>query len=380
METFSALIHGDLPPAGNRISLNLNTSEDLPHFPGYHELWLDSGTSALAVALLLIRQRHPDIHEPEVVIPAYCCPDLAAAAQYAGFKVVVVDIDQQDAAFSISTLEQALGECTLAVIAVNFLGVREKLAELRQLLQAHPHTSLIEDNAQWFPDPQEFSELAGDYVVFSFGRGKPLSLLGGGLLLTKAPPTDLPAAAGIPASSTLRLKIRAYNLLLHPRLYQLLNRNPLIRLGETRYHPLTDVQTMDELRKSLLPPNLRRYSARSRILEQQYDTFFANKRLLYQPLTSDRRRRLLRYPVLCVNHEQRDAVLRDLQRAGLGATAMYQKPLPTIDEMDRLTRVHGGYSNAAEFADRLITLPLHDGVTPQHLARILRIFDKHQRS
>lgn len=379
MEAFNAVIHGDLPPAGNRICLREAPVETLPLFPNYHPLWLDSGTSALAVALTAARQRHPDIQEPEVVIPAYCCPDLAAAASFAGVKVVVADIQDADAAFSATSLKNAISDQTIAVIAVNFLGVRENLTELRQLLLSHPRICLIEDNAQWFPDPAEFSQLVGDFVVFSFGRGKPLSLLGGGLLLAKELPVNFNEFPDVPSSSAkLRLKIRAYNLLLQPRLYQLLNRNPLIRLGETRYHALTHVQLMDEARKRLLSGNFKHYSTRSRSLEHKYDELFTNADVQYEPLGSSRRRRLLRYPLLLNDSAQRDLLLKNLQRAGLGATAMYQQSLPALDGMRERVVVRGSDANAANFAGRLITLPLHEGVKDHHLDSMLRVFHKHR--
>ena len=87
-----------------------------------------------------------------------------AAAIFAGVKVVVVDIAQADPALDIEALQAAISDNTLAIIAVNFLGIREQLTELKQWLAQHPRISLIEDNAQWFPDAEEFSELTGDAV------------------------------------------------------------------------------------------------------------------------------------------------------------------------------------------------------------------------
>lgn len=378
MEAFGALIYGDLPPAGNPICLQEAAIDALPSFAGYHPLWLDSGTSALAVALLAAKANQPDISSPEVIVPAYCCPDLVAAAIFAGVKVVTVDIAQADPAMDLEALQAAINDNTLAIIAVNFLGIREQLTALRQRLAQHPRICLIEDNAQWFPDADEFSGLSGDYVVFSFGRGKPLSLLGGGLLLAKQPLalSSLPINDKPDTASHFKLKATAYNLLLRPRLYQLLNRNPLLKLGETRYHALTDVSLMSEQRRRLLPENFKRYTERSRDREQVYDTFIPASLNRLDALNSPRRKRLLRYPLLVNNVTQRNALLEDLRRGGLGATAMYQKPLPTIDGVRAMLDIQGNYQNAQDFADRLITLPLHDGVSQDALKRMSDIISR----
>jgi dTDP-4-amino-4,6-dideoxygalactose transaminase len=80
--------------------------------------------------------------------------------------------------------------------------------------------------------------------------------------------------------------------------------------------------------------------------------------------------RLLRYPVLCADREERDAWLARLRRAGLGPSAMYERPLAQVDGV----RVGAGeYPGAARFAARLLTLPVHEGVDARVLDGIRRV-------
>ena len=46
---------------------------------------------------------------------------------------------------------------------------------------------LIEDDAQYLPLDSEPASYCGDLVIHSFGRGKPVSLVGGGALLIRRP-------------------------------------------------------------------------------------------------------------------------------------------------------------------------------------------------
>lgn len=374
METIRSLIRGDLPPAGNAIitSTQPRNAEALI-FPTYNAYWVDSGTSALALALLAAKQQQAHIQDPEVIIPGYCCPDLVAAAAYAGVKPVIIDISVDDPSLDLIELEGAISSQTIAVIAVAFLGIREKLDAIAERLRSHPQVMLIEDNAQWFPDPEDLTTLSGDTVIFSFGRGKPLSLLGGGLMLIKENVNfSVPEFSHATTSSLLlKLKYFTYNLLLKPQLYQLLNRNPLIKLGETRYHSLEPIHQLDNVRCSLLYPNLIKYWSQDRTGEKFFDEIFLSKKKNdLNILFSYRRKRLLRYPLLLPNVKQRDRLLARLNRSGLGASVMYQKPLIEIEGVRAMVKSMGSQPNTISFAQRFITLPLHEKVTEQHLLRI----------
>src|SRR5580700_2083909 len=178
------MIWRSLPPSGNQIVLS-SQSGCLPVFEGYRSVWLSSGTAALALALMLCRRRHPEVIQPEVILPAYACPDLVAAAVYTGVRPTLADVDAADPGFNLTSLQMMLSPNTIGVVAVNFLGIQERLPELRNLLKAWPAAALIEDDAQWYPEKTGGAGLQGDLVCLSFGRGKPVSLLGGGALLVR---------------------------------------------------------------------------------------------------------------------------------------------------------------------------------------------------
>src|SRR6185295_2502270 len=115
-----------------------------------------------------------------VIVPAYCCPDVISAVLFAGARPVLVDLEAETPWMDLTQVSDRLGSSTVAVVAVNFLGVPERAAPLRKLADA-AGALLVDDCAQFFPlEAAEREWLLGDFVVLSFGRGKPLSLLGGG--------------------------------------------------------------------------------------------------------------------------------------------------------------------------------------------------------
>lgn len=363
-----------LPPAGNPVVLDVKSGQ-LPNFSGYTACWLDSGTSALALALRVARARRPDVAKPEVILPAYGCPDLVAAAEFAGVQPVLVDIGAADPAFDPEALRVAIGERTIAVVAINFLGIAERLEALRAELASWPQVTLIEDDAQWYPENVTHGAARGDAICLSFGRGKPVSLLGGGALLLTEPLASLLAnqpvePAGVAPS---RSKLAIYNLMLHPGAYGLLTRLPFLGLGRTAFDPLERISHMDSGRLGLLGANVSANMQRDRLIERRIGELLPEALDLPRHCNS-RAGRLLRYPVICADRAQRDELWRRLQDAGLGATAMYQRVLAEIDGVGARVRISGSSEGAHRFADRLLTLPTHAGVDPRSLERMARIF------
>lgn len=360
-------IHGDLPPTGNRIHLGA-VPGDSQTFPGYMPHWVQSGTAALALGLMIAKATRPGLRNPSVILPAYGCPDLIAAAEYAGLLPVLVDIGIDDPGYDLDALAQAIDADTVAVVAVNFLGIRERLAEIRGVLSAHPDALLIEDNAQWFPESALGTGLQGDLVCLSFGRGKPVSLLGGGALLIRADkhPCDAHIGRAEQVGLALSFKVRLYNLLLSRRLYAFVNRNPFFELGKTVFKPLSEIRALDDVRGGSVLAAVQHHLACSRWAEAAWADGFSDITLR---VSADRRGRMLRYPVLCTSQSHRDHLWRVLDEAGLGASAMYRVALPEVEGVSGKFRLAAEYPNARQFAGRLLTLPVHEGVTEADVAR-----------
>ena len=360
------MLRGDLPPVGN--FMIRGGPAPPPEFAGYRAYWLTSGTAALALALASARHARPEVRNPHVVLPAYGCPDIVSAAIFAGVRPLLVDIGSKDPSYDAAALSAALRPDVVAVVAVNFLGVRENLESLRNALRAAPGTRLIEDNAQWYP---ESTTLQGDFVCLSFGRGKPVSLLGGGALLLKDGMQLAPGLIGAasPPSYSHGLRRLAYNFLLHRRAYWLANRNPLLSMGETRLKSLGGVNALCPETVAVISANVRSYLARHRTIESAWrDALSGCRAVMPLDIPDERRMRMLRWPVLCADPGRRDEWIRRLTRAGLGATALYKKRLVEIEGVRELVTEADEGAGAREFAARLLTLPVHAQVTRDDVA------------
>lgn len=373
-----------LPPAGNTVQWSsASASEETVRavFSPYSPFYYQSGTAALAAALLVAKASKPVLN-PEVIFPAYGCPDLISAAVYAGLQPVLVDFEADRPWLAIDNLQSQVNQNTVAIVAVNLLGISERFDELRPVAD-RVGALLIEDSAQAFPGKHESSCIwKGDLVVLSFGRGKPVSLLGGGAVLVKDRALEQQLAAIETTRyekvtvSGFRLKTALYNALLNPRLYWLPASLPFLHLGETRYHPLHAVSAIDQPGLGILAANVEAYQSRELIAQQQIGAIVGvhSEYCIDLPArcATSPARPLLRYPVLV--KRRRDRVLAGLHKRGLGGSSMYQTVLPSIEGLDQILNCSLQYPNAAGFAVNFMTLPTHDRVTEKDLGMIGEVF------
>lgn len=378
----------ELPPVGRKVDFNAGYVQ-APSVAGYGAYWLNSGTAALALALRIARE-HAGRDDPEVILPAYGCPDLVAAAVYAGVKPVLVDIGENDPGYNLDALREALNPDVVAVVAVNFLGIAERLHALRSLVNAQASTLLIEDNAQWFPETAltNAESVQGDLVLTSFGRGKPVNLMGGGALWVKSDLLDLayklaPSSAQSTEACSIDLRTRTkgaiFNLALNPRVYYWLSRLPGLGVGKTEYHTVEEITGMPAPARHLLGAHIASYVGYEDTWRQVYDQGFRKglHNITALPLLyADRTQRLLRYPLLYTGQDAQ-SVVTHLRNRKFGISGMYQQPLIDIPGVRPLVAQAGGNAGARSFASRLFTLPAHGGVTTKITKQILA-FIEHQ--
>ncbi|WP_181919556.1 DegT/DnrJ/EryC1/StrS family aminotransferase [Alkalilimnicola ehrlichii] len=332
--------------------------------------YFQSGTASLAAALEAAARRK-SCREPEVLVPAYGCPDLISAALFAGVKPVLVDFVTDRPWLDLDGVAEKITERTVAVVAVPLLGLPERSAELRALAHAE-NALLIEDCAQCFPFGQGVAP-QGDYVILSFGRGKPVSLLGGGAVLsaTEALAGYLPQPVSANGGwLSFWGKSLLYNGLRNPRCYWLPQSLPALGIGETRFEPLLSLKGMDIPRRSLLATNLQLYRRRPALAQGLFDAMLTRLDasgvkggLALLEESGGKKARLLRYPLLFDERLLRDEAHAAIQRLGLGSSCLYGRILPDIAGVaPHLHRCSGAYPRAASFAARLLTLPVHSDV------------------
>lgn len=361
-----------MPPVRRAVPLSRGgreTCATMEQFFGGRKITLyTSGTAALTQAITECARQRP-VNMPEVILPAYGCPDLVAACLSAEVFPRLVDISASDWSYDLTALKDSLSGTTVAVVAVNLLGLGDDAAALKQMCQ-EKGIPLIQDSAQCLP--REARDWPGDYVILSFGRGKPLNLLHGGALVL--PPGRMLPAAPAPIRYTRRDRLLAsraaaiaFNVLTQRSVYGLISSLPGTGLGDVRFAPLARIERLPDVAwpriASAFEAYLKKPSYRRALWDGAMDKW---EELGIQALKGPDSvvpLEPLRLALLAPDRRARDVLVNQFNAAGLGASHFYGTDLPHVAGIPPTVRRQGPFPHAIRLADRLFTLPTHEQVT-----------------
>ena len=340
-------------------------------------LLTDSGTTALRAALVGAMSAVKERAGAAVALPAFCCYDLATAANGADVPVVLYDTDPHSLAPDLASLQVALRRNVGAVVVVHLYGYPVDLGEVNQLA-AETGAIVIEDAAQAAGATLRNRPLGtqSSLAVLSFGRGKGMTGGSGGALLAHDEPGRriVEHARGLLAApergwSSLAT-LSAQMLLERPQLYAVPAALPFLHLGETVYR---DPHTP----RAATPASCAVVSATWTLADQEVERRRSNVARLSAALRSfetvrpavEARPGYLRLPLLASLEARRSAAASDARR--LGISPSYPKVLGDLDQLAaRCANRDGDFSGARTLAQRLVTLPTHGRLRDADLTRI----------
>ncbi len=340
--------------------------------------WLSfhrSGREALRVAF---EQLAAATRRGEVLVPGYTCYSIPAAAVAAGLRVRLVDVGATGQ-IDLEYLRSLPLDRAAALVIGNHFGVPEPVTRAIELARA-AGVSVVDDAAQTLGGRNAEGPVGsrGDVGLLSFGRGKPLSGLGGGALLWKRRPDPVPAALSLgaaqnPAAIAQRaravLRAAAYDLARVPAVLRVLAAVPALEVGATIYDPgfpRGPIQGASVVLAAALLPQLERMNqARCRAARAIAERVAAET--TFRPLLADADA-VASYPrlaLLAPSGAARDAVLSRL--GWLGVTKMYPNSLDRVVALHPHLVGETSCPGAHTFSSRLLTVPTHAGLRGRRL-------------
>jgi perosamine synthetase len=339
-----------------------------------------SGTDALQLAITAARAAHP--HAALVAIPAYSCFDVATAAIGADATLICYDLDPRTLAPDLDSLERCLALGARIVVVAPLWGVPVDWHAVVEVAAPWGAT-LIEDAAQghgasWAGRP--LGALA-PLSVLSFGRGKGWTGGSGGAFLIGCAARwegcrstmpvngmgDELAGVGVAASQWA---------LARPSWYALPAALPVLRLGETRYHPPRQARPMRRSAAKLLEETVAAAAAeaehRRHVGGWYREVIPVEDATTPVGLPPAAVAGWLRYPLLLSSDARARADCREARM--LGIAPGYPRPLttlgPVIERLD--PRCHDWrWPGAHELVERLVTLPTHSLLTIEERVQVV---------
>jgi len=434
-------------------------SELKEYFGVKHCFLVSSGKAALTFILQALKELYPD--RDEVRIPAFSCYSVPSSIVRAGLKVKLCDINPDTLDFDFDQLSKILSQYShakasrkpnelsansyellslntqpkthnttnsinsgnstnpknrlLAIIPTHLFGLPADVDRIRDLVD-DPEVTIVEDAAQTMGAELNGNKLGtlGDVGFFSLGRGKALSAVEGGIILTDRNDiaekirSQLAVIPGYNIVSLMRLFFMAISLtlFLHPVLFWLPKSLPFLKLGETIYDPHFKMKKMSSFQAGLSKGWQKRLEEFKKIRStnsKQWSKLIKSLHMFAQPAqwnelevnissglnglsnltgaintinTSNTiNPNFIRFPIRVDNEELRNKILMESQQRGLGIMPTYPD---SIDEIQEIKEFFQGqhFSMAKEVAHQLITLPIHSFVSHDDKEKIAALISQ----
>lgn len=351
-----------------------------------HCFFVSSGRAAMYLLFRALRTLAGS-RKTEVIVPSYTCYSVPAAAIRAGLRVRILDIDPRTLSYDLEQLAQTDFSNVLAIVSSNLYGIPNDLPGIAAIARQHG-VYFLDDAAQSLNASVNGQPAGsfGDAGLYSLDKGKNITSIQGGILVTQSDTLaaeirkELAQLLDPPWQRTFAqaIQLLIYAMLLRPWLYWIPARLPFLKLGTTRYeidYPVEHYSPSLGIMAALLFRHIDELTQKRVAAAQHYFKLLRNLPFLDLPQSPVGASPVyLRFPVMIHTPELRERLLAVLQAAGLGATASY--PGSTLDVPEAQSFINHELSHGAAgraLAARILTLPTHPYVHPQHIERICTI-------
>jgi perosamine synthetase len=125
--------------------------------------------------------------QAEIIVPAFTCGVIPEAVAISGNRPIFVDIDLADYNMDINAIKRVITPQTRAIIATHMYGYPADIEAIRTIA-GDERIVIIEDSALLGPVAGCSGEagIRGDIALYSFGPGKHLYTVQGGILVTNS--------------------------------------------------------------------------------------------------------------------------------------------------------------------------------------------------
>lgn len=323
-----------------------------------HVVSLNSGTSALTLAMRLAGIGPDD----EVISTAMTCTATNLPVLSLGGKLVFADVDPVNGNISAESIQKLITKKTKAILFVDWGGMPADLEEIMSIARAHD-LKVIEDAAHAFGAEYKGKKVGSiaDFTCFSLQAIKHITTGDGGILTCKDP-ADYERAKvlrwfGIDRSkngldSRIDQDIEEYGYKFHMN-----DLNATIGIVQ-----------MDHVESVL-----QAHRNNARYYEQHLDNYFVRN---VDP--KDRRSAWWLYTLILPSKRERDAFKKYMNDGGVMANQVHKRNDEyTVFKPFADRKLNGATLDGLDyFADRMICIPVHWGLSIEELGQIAGMCNK----
>jgi perosamine synthetase len=310
-----------------------------------HAIAMNTGTAALHSSLAAIGVKHGD----EVILPSFTFVATAEVVVIAGAKPVFVDIDPDTYNISPQKIEKAITKKTKAIMPVDLYGLPADMKPIREIADKHG-LKIVEDAAQAHgaaymrKPPGTFSDAA----CWSFYGSKNMTTGEGGMITTN----DSKIAETVRFMRSHGEKEKYMSTM----------------LGHNYHMPEMEAAIgYVQLRK--LPKFLAKRSENAKKLTEKLAKT-TRLQLPREPKGYKHSWYLFTVRMKNAKKEQRDKVVKRLQREGIGTVVCYANPIHRMPFYSKFGKCKLPETEKA--ANQVLSLPVHPSVTTEQISFIAK--------
>ncbi len=339
---------------------------------------VSSGRGALTLLFQAMRKMRPQ--KDEVILPAYTSFSVPAAVVKAGLKVSLYDVDPRTLTIDIKSLKKNTNSSTLCIVACHLYGYPCNIDAIVTLAK-DSGVFLIDDAAQSMGAiyKEKYTGTFGDAGIFSLNRGKNITTMGGGIIVTdseqiaSALKRIMPKKERLVAGVIAILSMMILNMLLNPRFYCIANDLHFLNLGESIFssefsiNKYTEFQACIGMRllEMLNVINGDRISKANKIMSMLP---MGRKVALIEEIEGAKSV-FLRLPILCDKTFYKGC-------ENMGIIRGYPLPLNEIEALrPHLSLNEDKFPGAKWLSEKIWTLPTHAYVTENDMDDIIELLE-----
>lgn len=318
-----------------------------------HAIGVTSCTASLHLALTAFGIRKGD----EVITTPLSFVATAHAIEYVGARPVFVDVENNTGNIDATKIEHAITRKTRAIIPVHLYGQLCDMLTIRKIANKH-RLVIIEDAAHAIEARRNNyrSGSLGDAACFSFYATKNITSGEGGMIVVHSQEK---------ANLLKKLRNTGLSITAADR-YTKMYRHYDVDLLGWKYN-------MDNIRASLLIGQLKhidRLLKRREQISQYYDRIFNG--IIDRPSITSSSRPARHLYTIWVDSEKRDAILRSLQKKGIGVAVNF-RPIHLFQYYrNKYGYRPGDFPVAEHIGASTISIPLYPKLTQSEMRYITR--------
>ncbi|RKY57865.1 MAG: hypothetical protein DRP94_07830 [Candidatus Latescibacterota bacterium] len=379
-------------PIGIRdILQGLSGDEDLPEvFRRYTGVkycyFTNSGTTAFYLILRALRTLSS---RRKVVLPAYTAPSLILPIRKAGLRPALAEVSLDTFNLDVDRLEDYVDEDTLCVVPVHMFGLPCDMTGVGEIARGKG-AFVVEDAASSMGSELNGRPTGtlGDLGFYSFNRGKNLTTLTGGCVVTDSDCLGdavegqwrkLPRPSGISRllipAKTVGLAL-AFRPLGYTLLYPIVVRFKYTEL-HTDFEPLAYTEFQARMGGSLFMRAGEVFRTREENGTFLYNSLSGIEGLKLPRIPPNSKVAFNQFPILLEDEAVRDSLhLRIRKELGLETTLLYPEPIHRIYDLG-YDASRDPFPNSTYLARRLLLIPTHPLVRREMLERVVELIKGH---